>query len=104
MGIVSYACNAVHISRWTYYRWRKTDEEFRKKCDDIREDTVDVVESKLFNAIADGNITAIIFYLKTHAKDRGYVEQVDNNINLNKFEKVMKELPDDPNDDIPSED
>jgi hypothetical protein len=35
---------------------------------------LDLAESKLFNAIGDGNMTAIIFFLKTKGRDRGYVE------------------------------
>ncbi len=95
-GIISYACDMTNISRQTYYRWCNEDAEFKKVCDDIKEDTVDSVESKLFQAIGDGNITAIIFYLKTHAKDRGYIETIDTNVNVNKFEQLLKTLPDNP--------
>lgn len=95
-GIISYACDMTNISRQTYYRWCNEDAEFKSVCDDIKEDTVDSVESKLFQAIGDGNITAIIFYLKTHAKDRGYIETIDTNVNVNKFEQLLKTLPDNP--------
>lgn len=97
-GVVAYACAKTNISRTTYYEWAKEDEEFKAQCDLIKEDTVDAVESKLFSAIGEGNITAIIFYLKTHAKDRGYVESVDANVNVNKFEQLLKSLPDEPED------
>jgi len=40
-----------------------------------REIGKDFAESALFKQIAKGNITAIIFYLKTQAKDRGYIER-----------------------------
>lgn len=40
-----------------------------------RENTTDFVENALLQAIKDGNVTAMIFYLKTQAKDRGYVER-----------------------------
>ncbi len=40
----------------------------------------DVAESKLHGEIKEGNLTAIIFYLKTKQQKRGYVEKqvVDN--------------------------
>lgn len=42
---------------------------------DEREQLKDFAEGKLFEQIQDGNMTGIIFYLKTQAKDRGYVER-----------------------------
>lgn len=93
-GIVSYACEAVKITRKTFYEWVKEDAEFAEKVEEITESTLDKVEGKLLEAINDDNLTAIIFYLKTKGRKRGYVEQFDANINANPFEKLMKELPD----------
>ena len=36
---------------------------------------IDVTEGRLYQEINAGNITAIIFFLKTQAKHRGYVER-----------------------------
>ena len=35
LGIVSTACNRTGISRSSFYKWYKEDEEFRKKVDEI---------------------------------------------------------------------
>lgn len=94
MGIVSYACQQAGVSRDTFYRWRSEDEEFAHDCETVQENTVDKVEGKLFTAISEGNLTAIIFYLKTHGKSRGYVESMENNVNVNSFEQLLKSLPD----------
>jgi hypothetical protein len=41
------------------------------------ETNLDLAESKLVSGISEGNMTAIIFYLKTKGKHRGYVQRVE---------------------------
>ena len=74
-GIIAPACNAVGISRYTYYRWYHGDKEFREKADEIAETQIDFVESKLMQSINANDTTAIIFYLKTKGKKRGYSDK-----------------------------
>lgn len=75
-AIISYACESVGISRPTYYRWRQEDENFNEECQSIEEYVIDLVEGKLLTNINEGDVTSIIFYLKTKGKKRGYVERV----------------------------
>ena len=93
-GIVSYACQKVGITRTCYYKWRENDPKFKERAEVVEEETIDVVESKLLSAINNDDLTAIIFYLKTKGKKRGYVERVEQDVNVNPFESLMKELPD----------
>lgn len=74
-GIVSTSCKAVGIARSTFYEWLKNDEQFKKAVDEIQDVAIDFVEQKLFQQIDEGNPTSTIFYLKTKAKKRGYVER-----------------------------
>ena len=74
-GIVSYACQKVGITRACYYKWRDSDLKFKERAEEVEEETIDVVESKLLSAINNDDLTAIIFYLKTKGKKRGYVER-----------------------------
>ena len=74
-GLVTQACRQANVCRAVYYKWYKDDPKFREKAAEIQEHTVDNVESKLYNLIQNNDKTAIIFYLKCKAKDRGYVER-----------------------------
>ncbi len=77
LGIISTSCKATGITRQTYYNWINTDNDFNKKVNDITELQKDFVESKLIENIKDNDTTAIIFYLKTKAKDRGYTDKTE---------------------------
>jgi len=74
-GIVSEAVKIAGISRRIHYEWLHSDEEYRKAVQDVKEIAKDFVERKLFECIQEKNITGIIFYLKTQAKDRGYADR-----------------------------
>ena len=75
LGVVTTACKQVGIDRTTFYRYYKQDKTFKRQVDDLANVAKDFAESQLFKQIQDGNPTATIFYLKTKAKDRGYVER-----------------------------
>lgn len=96
LGIVAEACREVGISRKTHYQWLKEDEEYSEMVEEISESALDFAESKLFERIngvliaGNGKTdqereencyrvppsdTALIFYLKTKGKSRGYIER-----------------------------
>lgn len=74
-GIVQYACEKAGISRTTYYNWYDDDDAFRERVDEINELQIDVAEAALLKKIKAEDTTAIIFYLKTKGRDRGYTER-----------------------------
>jgi len=78
-GNVTQSCMAIGISRMTYYRWLKEDDLFSRalESEDVRERYKDFLESKLVERINDKSDAALIFALKTQAKDRGYIEKAD---------------------------
>jgi len=77
-GLIYHACKkAGNISRSTYYRYMREDQEFAKAVKEIQEAQIDYVEGELIKNIARGKETSIIFYLKSKARDRGYAEKVD---------------------------
>ena len=70
MPIIEIACRRAGIGRATYYRWIKLDADFASKCRealDISTTAVsDIAEAKLINAIQEGNMSAISFWLRHH--------------------------------------
>lgn len=75
LGVVSTAVKMVGLHRATFYEWVKNDPEFKQAVDDITENALDFAETALHSKIRGGDTTAIIFYLKTKGKKRGYVEK-----------------------------
>ena len=75
LGIVTKACEMVGISRETHYRWLRTDEAYKEKVESVGDIALDFAESELFKQIKEGNITGVIFFLKTKGKKRGYIER-----------------------------
>jgi len=74
MGIVTAACQATHISRATHYRWIQESDEYAERVNDIKDISLDMVESALFKKIRDGDTASILFYLKCKGRGRGYIE------------------------------
>ena len=79
-GNVAGSCRAMNINRRTYYNWMEKHEDFRVTVLDITEALIDDAESQLQKLIGDGNVVAILFYLKTRAKSRGYIERQETDI------------------------
>lgn len=77
MGIVTVSCKAAEVPRQTYYDWMNEDEEFAKSVQELKNVTLDFVESKLIAQINNDNMTGIIFYLKCQGRERGYIERQD---------------------------
>jgi hypothetical protein len=104
--IVTDACKLVGVSRTTYYDYYKNDEDFKNAADDLANVALDFAESKLFEKMegvtmgkeSDGEVTtykippsdtALIFYLKTKGKKRGYIEKTEIDLQQNKIEFIL---------------
>jgi len=83
LGVVTPACVNVGIDRCTHYEWLKTDDEYKRAVLDIENVALDFAESKLHTLIKNNDTTAIIFYLKTRGKGRGYIERSERDITSN---------------------
>lgn len=93
---VSATCKACGINRRLYYKWLDEQPDFRDAIEDAREALVDLAETKLQQNIMEGRELSIFFFLKTQGKKRGYVETVEQKVQVSPFEELMKNLPDEP--------
>jgi len=76
LGIVTAACRTVGIERKTHYLWLEQDPDYAASVAAIQEQALDYVEQQLFKLVQNMETAAIIFYLKTKGKGRGYIERV----------------------------
>lgn len=90
---VSVACKKFGITRQCYYQWLDNP-RFKQEIVDIDESLIDYAETKLMQNIKDGKEASIFFFLKTKGKKRGYIETVEQNVSVNPFIELMKQLPD----------
>lgn len=101
-GLITKACLSANIARNTYYYWFKNDDEFKQRAEEVLEEQIDFVESKLLDLIEKDDTTAVIFYLKTKGKNRGYSDKAipikgqsnnsDNPERKNNYKKKIKQV------------
>jgi hypothetical protein len=73
-GNLSAASKSLGVDRHTLYSWIEQD-GLEQAVVEGRNSRLDFVEGKLDQKIDSGDTTAIIFFLKTQGKSRGYVER-----------------------------
>lgn len=74
-GNISKSCRELNISRQTFYRLKNDNEELEQALNEGYEAILHKAEETLQDYIAKGNLTALIFFLKTKGKNRGYNER-----------------------------
>jgi hypothetical protein len=74
-GFISVIADRVGCNLSTVYEWKKKHSEVQTAIDAEKVRQVDHAEGQLQALINEKNPTAIIFYLKTQGKQRGYVER-----------------------------
>ena len=74
-GLLAAAARKLGVSRTTVYRYVNKYATVKSALDESRESNIDYVEGQLMKAINRGSVPAIMFFLKTVGKSRGYVER-----------------------------
>jgi hypothetical protein len=89
LGIVTQAVNVTGIGSSTHYEWMSDYPDYKKKVEAIQNIAIDFAESKLHKRIEGEDTTAIIFFLKTKGKKRGYGDSQHIDLNVNKLPEVQ---------------
>lgn len=95
--IIQAACEKINIARWTVYRWKKEDADFAKAFDQAMNEGRDLVNdvaiSQLLNAIKNGNLGAVKFWLQNYHLDFKTKIEIEGRINtIQEMTPKQKEL------------
>jgi phage terminase small subunit len=85
-GNITDSASIAGISRGTYYNWLEKDEKFAMQILDSEADLNDEIRQVLISKAADGDMTAVIFYLKNRLPD--FKQHLNTAIQIN-FNKVL---------------
>jgi len=102
-GFVSLIADRVGCALSTIYKWIEKDEDVAAAIKREKIKQVDHAEGKLQSLIKKENPTAIIFYLKTQGKDRGYYEHRTQDITSSGQPLTINFVPADHDADGPSD-
>lgn len=92
-GHISDLCRTIGISRMTFYRWLDEDEKFAESIADAEAELNDDMRNALIQKGADGDMTAIIFYLKNKHPD--FKQQPTTAIQINNYKDVITKINED---------
>ncbi len=76
-GIYTGAASKLRCSPQTIKNYVQRHKVLQALAEEIRDATLDLAETQLVRALNDGNLTAVIFYLKTKGKERGFTERAE---------------------------
>ena len=74
-GIINGAAVALGCSRQTVENYIRKYKAVKDAYSEANEITLDFVETEFLKKIKSGDTTAMIFYLKTKGRQRGYIER-----------------------------
>jgi hypothetical protein len=78
-GLQYIAATKLKCAPSTVTNYVKRNKHLQRVVEECREGVLDLAEGKILEKIRDGDIAAIIFFLKTKGKNRGYTERLDPN-------------------------
>lgn len=82
-GVMAHAARKLGIGRSMMFRRVHENEKIKAAWEEAKETNIDLAETKLMQAIQNGELPAIFFFLKCQGKHRGYVERKEYDANVN---------------------
>lgn len=92
-GNITDSASIAGIDRTTYYRWLEEDNNFALQIMDSEADLNDSIRQVLISKAAEGDMTAVIFYLKNRHPD--FKPQPTTLVQVNNYKDVIKEINED---------
>lgn len=77
-GNIAAVARKLGVSRGTIHNRIDESPVLRAKLEDARETMIDNAEGMLYKKIRDGDTVALIFFLKTQGRRRGYSERIEH--------------------------
>ena len=74
-GLLTLAAKRAGLGYTTVWRYTQDYPSVAQAVMEAKEKMLDFTESKLYEKIKEGDNAAIIFFLKTQGKKRGYIER-----------------------------
>ena len=74
-GLLTLAAKKADVTYKTVWQYTQDFPSVKQAVEEAKEKMLDFAEGKLYEKIKEGDNTAIIFYLKTQGKKRGYIER-----------------------------
>ena len=92
MGFQTQAAELLGISQQAISKRIKASPHLQTVIKEIREKELDHAEFNLQKLIKAGNFQAICFYLKCQGKNRGYVERIEQQVEIKDLSTTLEQL------------
>jgi hypothetical protein len=76
-GNIAAIARKLGVARQTIYNRVNESTSLQASLESARETMLDEAENVLYEQVLAGNMTAVIFFLKTRGKSRGYTERTE---------------------------
>lgn len=89
-GNITDSATIAEINRGTYYNWLEEDSDFALQIMDSEANLNDEIRQVLISKAAEGDMTAVIFYLKNRHPD--FKQQPTTVVQVNNYQDIIKQI------------